>query len=142
MSGDNNAGRKSSGTEFVPKAKAPFTLKCPRVLPPAGKKYWRKLVKLLNGTIEDKDEFALMRLCNLYCWWTDCQKIVNEQGFTFEKVLDRGGSNPAPRPEANLMKQYASEIKDLERKFGLTPGDRDKPKLTRKNPGSSVRDKY
>ena len=148
MPGNTNSGRAGAKKLMminVDNRPSEFTVKPPVKLHKLGKKYWKKIVPMLveKGVLDDLDQFALDRLCQLYGVWMECRAKLHENGLTYETETDRGAKRFMERPELSIMQKAEKEIQQLERKFGLTPGDREKIKMhgqkkKRNRPGSSL----
>jgi len=128
MSGNTASGRLSKAKAQQIKPPQPDQIK---VIPPTGltkkaKEYWHGLItSLIQRKIYDSDyDFPVSRLAELFDLWLKAKKELKQRGLIIEAVTDRGAlvirENPAMKISISLNK----EIKDLERKMGLTPLDR------------------
>ena len=142
MAGNTNSGRLGPGTT-VEYQDTNFTVKCPSRLNTRGKRVWKEYVGLLGHILQDKDAFALERLCSLRAHWEAADKIVQKKG-TVAVYPTANGPKESNRLEYNHCRQMEGEIKNLETRFGLTPKDGEKIKgLERKKERKTgVRDKY
>ena len=138
MSGNTNSGRIKKGQGLQPEAHSEIPsppqqketpIKIPAQLIGHAREYWIKIAQVLvdRGSYEESDFFALERLSIFYGEWKRIEKVILEKGMTYEAETDRGAYVIRERPEAKLMLNMNKEIKDFERKFGLTPLDRNGP---------------
>ena len=142
MSGNTNSGRVTSPIESQ-EDKVSEEIKVPDQLHGESLSYWKRVIKILleRGAFTDGDFFALERLALLYGEWKKLESVVLSKGMTYEAETDRGSYVIRERPEAKLILNINKEIKDFERRFGLTPLDRTNIKRTIK-PYGSIRNKY
>ncbi len=144
MAGNANSGRLGKNTKMVTESKPIFTAKCPKALNKRAKLFWKRYVDLLTprNVIEDKDARALERLCIMQDLFESCIEFVYKNGPTVVEP-NQYGEVTRERVESKMAKQYIAIIKDLERRFGLTPKDGEGIKTMKlKKTRESVRDKY
>ena len=145
MAGNTNSGRKGkiekaeASIKPQPREKIPV----PQQLKGHSLEYWKRVVNYLveRGEYNPVDEPALQRLALFYGEWKKMEEFVLQKGMTYDATTDRGAYVRRENPEAKLMININKEMKDLERKFGLTPVDR-KGNHNGGQPTQSVRDKY
>jgi len=145
MAGNTNSGRLGRSAKMVIEDAPEFTEKCPKEFPKEAKSYWKKIVPILKerGAIQNKDIFALHRLCILKSLWTQASESVLKHGPTIDEITDRGQKVTRERIESKLLKQYGAEIDRLERNFGLTTKAGEAIKsMERKKKRVSIRDQY
>jgi P27 family predicted phage terminase small subunit len=140
MSGNTNSGRLGKNKKPPAKKTESMPIACPEKLQGDARKYWDRVYPLISGTLEPHYFFAFERICWLYGQWCDAEKAINQKGMSYETKTDRGSFTIRERPEVKMILSLNKEIKDLERKLGLTPLDAKQVKTSKKNP--SVRDKY
>ncbi len=150
MTGRANSGRKGKGVSKESKAtqgqSSPtlsFTKRCPSHLDLNGKRFWRQTLTDQPGAIQNKDFFALEQAAILYQNILNLQKVITSKGHTFTRKTDRGMSNPAVRPEVQLLKSNRTEFKNFLLQFGLTPkAGVGMPKVSKASNKGSIGDKY
>lgn len=152
MAGNTNSGRGGKAgvvMELKPTKSTTFTLKPSPKLHRLGKRFWKSMAPMLveAGVLTDLDGFAFDRLCQLCGMWMDSRDKITKDGMTYETETDRGAKRHLERPEVKIMKGLEKEIQTLERKFGLTPGDRESikahaPSKQRKRTGNSLAERY
>lgn len=122
---------KTPGRDNTPSPKVE-RLKCPDWLEGTARKMWVTMSERLFalGVLTLCDENALARYCTLWMRWRECEKFIAENGESFE-ALNRDGECIAFRryPESTVAQSLASELRQLEAEFGLTPSSRSRINL-------------
>lgn len=95
---------------------------CPRVLPPEGKKEWRRVVRLLAEAkvLQVADLAVLASYCRTWAEWTELT----------ERSADWSYGSESDRKEARLLADCERRLQRLAAEFGFTPSSR-----TRIHPG-------
>ena len=95
---------------------------CPDWLSDQARFEWERLAPQLRAvgllTALDVDAFSVY--CETLAAWTECQRVINEQGPLY--VTPKGTIRP--RPEVELAKIYGSTVKAYGAEFGLSPASR------------------
>jgi len=141
MGGNANSGRNPA--TFAGVLKPSFTCKKPSDFSDDEAEYWNQIVPMLTEKkqLADTDFPALCRLCRLQGDLKQLDRDIARDGLTVKETGSRGQVRYIRHPAADLKIKIAQLISTLERKFGLTPADREDVKVD-KLPGSSVRDRY
>lgn len=89
---------------------------------------WRRLHAILDGmgVLETSDADALALLCAALAERAYAQRVLNEEGMTYERITDRGGSSIAVRPESQAAADAWRRAQSMMLQFGLTPSARTK----------------
>ena len=99
---------------------------------------WNKLAPTLIAlkllTVADVPAFA--RYCRLSSRYEDAEKILDDEGVTYESESAHGKLKRA-HPAAMLSLRYNRELLSLEAQFGLLPGERQRIMATRAQTGVS-----
>jgi P27 family predicted phage terminase small subunit len=98
-------------------------MKCPRWLSREAKKFWKKIVPILqeaSGLLEICDQTALEGFCETYAQWKEASIILQEEGMTFS--TDKGYIQQ--RPEVAIVQKSSKSLMDYMNAFGLTPSSR------------------
>lgn len=148
MSGNTESGRlgknkkRENGNSFLAEENTAVKVPIPEKLKGEALGYWKKIMGILQnrGNFSEADSFALERLAVMFGEWQKLESVILENGMTYDAVTDRGSPVIRERPEAKLMINLNKEIKDLERRFGLTPYDR--RNIGGSNNPESIRNKY
>jgi len=126
MAGNHNSGRLSAAKrkEREQAAIKRFTKKRPASLNgmTAAKRFWDDTVRELEGTLSDKDCYAVEVAACLYQEIVDLRKALKKHGHTFMKQLDRSQAQiPYKRPEVVMLRERNADFTRLLNQLGLTP---------------------
>jgi len=94
----------------------------PGWLLPEAKREWSRMVPALLrlGLLSEVDRAALASYCQWWARWVQAEKILTEQGLTFETP----NGYVQQRPEVAISHKAAGMVKAYLQKFGLSPSDR------------------
>ncbi len=99
----------------------------PGHLGPVAQAKWREVLPLLLGVkvMTDADVEALARYCDTYEWWLATRAKLRKEGDTYP-ILNDGGEIKyiAQRPEVSIAHKLATQLRQLEADFGLSPAAR------------------
>lgn len=98
-------------------------VKCPIWLSKEAKKFWKKIVPILqetDGLIEVSDQTALEGFCETYAQWKEASLVLQEMGMTFS--TPKGYIQQ--RPEVAIVQKSSKTLMDFMNAFGLTPSAR------------------
>ena len=98
-------------------------ISCPAWLDAEAKKEWKRIIKLLQAEKVDfteKDLKALEGYCQSYARWKNCEKILQEKGYTFETP----NGYVQQRPEVSISNKALQELRSYQKELGLTPAAR------------------
>jgi len=114
----------------------PIAPSCPRWLSKDARREWRRLVKELEplGLLTVIDGMALATLCEEWATYAWAQKVLSEQGHTYEYTNKAGETNIIARPEVAIAHKAFTAIKAMCAEFGLTPSARSRIRV--KLPGN------
>jgi P27 family predicted phage terminase small subunit len=95
----------------------------PKDLPPEARPIWRALVpKLIDlGIVTSLDTVALGDMCLCIARLAACEKDITDRG-----VLVEGDRGKVKNPALQVAREYRTALQNWARRFGLTPGDRDR----------------
>lgn len=115
----NPGHQKLNRREPKPRPVAP---KCPAWLDLDAKREWRRIAPELDriGLLSCVDMAALAGYCQAWSRWKQCERVLTDQGLTFET----GNGYVVPRPEIAASKTYLGFVKSFCAEFGLTPSSR------------------
>ena len=147
MSGNTKSGRigKRQKEAEEKQNKVGLDWVCPDWLNKEAKLYWEKtLPRLIEfGFLSDADQEAFARLCNLQSEYKQATKEIEKKGLTIETVGYKKQVKILRNPAFDMKAKLLTPLKDLESRFGLTPGDREKIKIKKQSAKKiGVRDKY
>jgi len=99
----------------------------PKHLGKVAARKWRQLLPLLEAVrlMTDADVEALARYCDTYEWWLATRATLKKEGDTYP-ILNDGGEVKyiAQRPEVSIAHKLATQLRQLEQDFGLSPAAR------------------
>lgn len=98
-------------------------VKCPVWLSKEAKKFWKKVVPILqetDGLIEISDQTALEGFCETYAQWKEASLVLQKEGMTFS--TPKGYIQQ--RPEVAIVQKSSKTLMDYMNAFGLTPSSR------------------
>ena len=72
----------------------------------------------------EADGVALAGLCQSYARWKECEKVISDEGLSYETHSAQGGRMVRPRPEVKMAQVYLSQVRAFCTEFGLTPSSR------------------
>jgi P27 family predicted phage terminase small subunit len=107
------------GTPDFPKGQ----IKCPTWLSKEAKKFWKKLVPMLEeteGLLQISDQTALEAFCETYSQWKEASVILKKEGMTFSTP----NGYIQQRPEVAIVQKASKALMDYMNAFGLTPSAR------------------
>lgn len=88
---------------------------------------WGELLPMLQATrvMTRADVEALARYCDTYEWWLAVRAKLKAEGDTYP-ILNDGGEIKyiAQRPEVSIAHKLATQLRQLEADFGLSPAAR------------------
>ncbi|NBW11852.1 MAG: phage terminase small subunit P27 family [Caulobacteraceae bacterium] len=111
-------------------------------------KKWGEVVERLKvlGTLGRADTTAIVRYCQQWSQWVDCQAILKIAGMTMEQDMQGQGTITKVRPEVKIANDLAVQMKRFEDAMGMNAGSRngmgivpEKPKAA--NPFEALRKK-
>ena len=105
------------------KTESKSKISCPAWLDAEAKKEWKRIIKLLQAEKVDfteKDLKALEGYCQSYARWKNCEKILQEKGYTFETP----NGYVQQRPEVSISNKALQELRSYQKELGLTPAAR------------------
>ena len=88
---------------------------------------WNELLPLLQAVrvITRADIEALARYCDTYEWWLATRAKLKAEGDTYPILNDKGDVKYiAQRPEVSIANKLATQLRQLESDFGLSPAAR------------------
>jgi P27 family predicted phage terminase small subunit len=88
---------------------------------------WNSLLPMLQATrvMTRADVEALARYCDTYEWWIDTRAKLKKEGDTYPILNDKGEVKYiAQRPEVSIAHKLATQLRQLEADFGLSPAAR------------------
>jgi P27 family predicted phage terminase small subunit len=102
----------------VAKSKFP----CPKWLDKEAQKEWKRVIKELGENTELKtvDLKALEGYCQSYSKWLSCEKVMQQEGYTFQT----SNGYVQQRPEVSISKQALADMRAFQKELGLTPAAR------------------
>lgn len=102
-------------------------------------KVWNALAPQLVGLrlLAAPDVQAFARYCRLTARWEQAEKILDDEGMTYESVSAHGTLKRA-HPAAMLEMRYSRELASLEASFGLNPADRQRIFAERSRQGTGA----
>jgi len=119
------------GRRPLPKAEnlvrdAAGSLACPKWICVEGRREWRRVARMLQrlGVYRTTDRAALAAYCQSWGRYVQVEKILREEGMTFE--TDKG--YVGQRPEVGMSHKYLALVKSLAQELGLTPASRPRVK--------------
>src|SRR5206468_9946069 len=98
--------------------------KCPRHLKGTARDHWRRLTKILIGTIRESDLPALEHFVTDLARLDALRETIEKQGATYESRTAAGALMYRVRPEVPMEKALASRVKEWLASFGLTPASK------------------
>lgn len=86
---------------------------------------WNRLAPnlILAKLLSAPDVPAFARYCRLSARWEEAEKIIDDEGMTYESESAHGKLKRA-HPAAMLSMRYSRELLTLETQFGLLPAER------------------
>jgi P27 family predicted phage terminase small subunit len=109
----------------------------------AGK--WSELLPLLQAVkvMTRADIEALARYCDTYEWWLATRAKLKKEGDTYPILNDKGEVKYiAQRPEVSIANKLATQLRQLESDFGLSPAARTSLKVEPDAKEESVLNKF
>lgn len=88
---------------------------------------WSELLPLLQAVrvMTRADIEALARYCDTYEWWLATRAKLKAEGDTYPILNDKGDVKYiAQRPEVSIANKLATQLRQLESDFGLSPAAR------------------
>ncbi len=120
-----NAGKRPlNDREPMPPA---GKVKMPEWLPiGAAHSAWEEIAPILNsmGLLTTADPQALALLCDAYAEYTEARAIVQEEGMTYERTTEKGGTMIMARPEVGIAADAWRRVRAMLGEFGMTPSSR------------------
>lgn len=106
---------------------------------------WGELLPMLQSTrvMTRADVEALARYCDTYEWWLAVRAKLKAEGDTYP-ILNDGGEIKyiAQRPEVSIAHKLATQLRQLEADFGLSPAARVSLKVEPDAPQESTLQKF
>lgn len=106
---------------------------------------WGELLPMLQATrvMTRADVEALARYCDTYEWWLAVRAKLKAEGDTYP-ILNDGGEIKyiAQRPEVSIAHKLATQLRQLEADFGLSPAARVSLKVEPDAPQESTLQKF
>jgi len=106
---------------------------------------WRELLPMLQVTrvMTRADVEALARYCDSWEWWLAVRAKLKAEGDTYP-ILNDGGEIKyiAQRPEVSIAHKLASQLRQLESDFGLSPAARSSLKVESDAKAESAIEKF
>ena len=99
------------------------TPKCPDWLSPEAKKFWKRLVPILesvDGLLRQSDLTALESLCETYSQWKTASLVLQKEGQT----ITANSGYVQQRPEVAIAQKTGKMVMEYLGAFGLTPSSR------------------
>lgn len=95
---------------------------CPKELPDAAKKEWRRISKVLAplGLLTEMDLAALAAYCTLYARWLEAEDKVRELGM----LVKSPNGYPMQSPYLNIAQGALKQMRGYLQEFGLSPAAR------------------
>jgi len=114
---------KGNGPMPTPSQSANEPPEMPEDLPPEACPIWRALVpKLIDlGIVTSLDTVALGDMCLCIARLAACERDITGRG-----VLVEGDRGKVKNPALQIAREYRTALQNWARRFGLTPGDRDR----------------
>jgi len=114
---------KGSGPQPTPSQPANEPPEMPEDLPPEACPIWRGLVPQLTdlGIVTPLDTIALGDMCICIARLAACEKDITSHG-----ILVDGRWGKVRNPALQAAREYRAALQNWARRFGLTPGDRDR----------------
>jgi len=118
--------------------KPPLGAKPPLWLDEVARNEWDRIAPRMErvGLLTELDEIILSNLCQEYSDMLKYQKVVSEEGATYEYTNTKGSENTVPRPETLMLHKSRMMIKAYCVELGLTPSARSRIQL----PGEATED--
>lgn len=103
----------------------------PMWLTSEAKKEWARIAPILKNMniLTAADQIALAVYCQAYADYIEAQKIIQENGITYEYTNKAGITNIVARPEVLIAQKNAEIIRKFCIEFGLTPSSRGRIQL-------------
>ena len=103
------------------------TPQCPAFLGEVAKAEWRRIIPEMRamGTLNTADRAEMAKYCQAWSRWIECERVIDEQGMTFQ--TDKG--YVVPRPEVNNSLKYMKAMSESASKLGLNPQARSTVKV-------------
>lgn len=104
--------------------------RCSSWLDAEAKKEWKRVVKELVEKEEIKaiDTKALEGYCQSYSKWKECERILQEEGYTFTTP----NGYVQQRPEIAISNKALAELRAWTKELGLTPASRSRMNKNKK----------
>ena len=99
----------------------------PEYLGDVARKRWGVMLPLLQAVrvMTKADVEALARYCDTYEWWLATRAKLKAEGDTYPILNDKGDVKYiAQRPEVSIANKLATQLRQLESDFGLSPAAR------------------
>ena len=102
--------------------------RCPRGLPDAVKKEWRRLAPRLfeMGVLTEADDIALAQLCILWARLQEAERRIVETNL----ILRTSNGNYVQNPLVGISNTAIRELRALLAEFGMTPSSRSRLKVS------------
>lgn len=120
---EGNRGKRKLKPEPRP---LPITPDAPDFLGPEAGMEWRRVVPELErmGLMTLIDGAALAGYCQSYARWIECEKVITDEGFSYETFSAQGGRMVRARPEVRMGQAYLDAVRKFATEFGFTPASR------------------
>lgn len=95
----------------------------PSYLGEVGRACWVDVVgKLRQMGLEDKaDEMSVEAFCAAYEEYRETRDVIDQKGYTYTTLSDRGGFRELKRPEVEIMQSAWSRMRGLLPELCMTP---------------------
>jgi P27 family predicted phage terminase small subunit len=110
----------------------PADLRPPTGITKMARKKWRQMAPMLleRGLLTQGDRDMLHNYCLAFERWQQAEKVLSEEGTTFESVSEDGFVRISQRPEVNISKTYQQQMYRIAAEFGMSPSSRSRVKAT------------
>jgi P27 family predicted phage terminase small subunit len=115
---------------------------CPAWLPKVARECWADLKPLLEGmrVVTVADQLGLTLLCAAFAEWREAQKVVEDEGLTYEAETESGAVMKRANPAVAIRDDAWRRVKLALAEFGLTPSARTRVKASEAAPDDPVDD--
>lgn len=95
---------------------------CPQWLDSDAKKEWKRVIKEIGEDTDLKtlDLKALEGYCQSYSRWRACERVLQEEGYTFLTP----NQYVQQRPEVSISNKAMADMRAFAKELGLTPAAR------------------